>query len=252
MKTETRNAVLKSLVIVFGLVIIGLAIYLPLKLTGTLNKITSAEELRNIINSSGLYSYLLFFVIQFLQTTFLPIPAIATTLVGTWLFGPWITFAISLVAVVLASLFIFFLGRKIGTKLAIWTFGEKTTQKWQSKLEKGKFVFFLMMLFPIFPDDILCLVVGATTSMTYRFFITTNLITRPISIFSTCFFGSGMIIPFAGWGIPVWIVLGCLMIISFYLSIKFEPQIENFINNFSKKLSKKQKNKETDAKEINL
>lgn len=252
MKTETRNKILKTLVIVTLLVVVFLAIYLPLKLTGALDKINSADDLKQIILSGGAFSYLIFCGIQFLQTVILPIPAIVTTLAGTYVFGPWITFALSLVSVFCASLFSFFLGRKVGTKLAIWVVGTETTKKWQTKLEKGKYVFFLMMLFPIFPDDILCLVVGATTSMTYKFFITTNLITRPISIATTCFFGSGLVIPFSGWGIPVWIVLVGLLAVLFCLSIKFQPQIENFIEKISKNLSKNENKHTTQSKEEKL
>ena len=100
--------------------------------------------------------------------------------------------------------------------------------------------FFLMMLFPLFPDDILCLVVGAT-GMSYKFFLITNIITRPIGIISTCFLGSGHLIPFSGWGIPVWIMLIVVGAILFYLSFKFQPQIENFVLSLAEKITKKGK-----------
>lgn len=244
MKKETKNRIFKILIVIFVCVAICLAIYLPLKLTGTLDKISSAEELKEIIQNSGWLGYFIFFLIQFLQVTVIPIPAVVTTLAGVYVFGPWITFALSFASIFLASLVSFFLGRKLGTKVAYWIVGEETTKKWQAKFEKGKYTFFLMMLLPFFPDDILCLVVGATTSISYTFFIMTNLITRPIALAVICFFGSGQIIPFSGWGIPVWIVLILLAIILFILSIKFEPQIEAFINKLASKLSKKEKKRE--------
>lgn len=247
MEKQTKAKISKIIVVVSILALIALVIYLPLKLTGTLDKISSAQELKDIILSGGAFSYIIFCLIQFLQTTILPIPAIITTLAGVYVFGPWIAFWLSIVSVLLGSLFSFFLGRTLGTKIAYWIAGEESTKKWQQKLEKGKYVFFLMMLFPLFPDDILCLVVGATTSMTYRFFITTNLITRPIAIASTCFFGSGLIIPFSGWGIPVWIVLIALMAVLFFVSIKYESQIENLINKLALRLSKKEKSKKVDT-----
>lgn len=247
MEKQTKAKISKIIIVISILVCIALAIYLPLKLTGALDKISSAQELKDIILSGGAFSYIIFCLIQFLQTTILPIPAIVTTLAGVYVFGPWIAFWLSIVSVLLGSLFSFFLGRTLGTKIAYWIAGEESTKKWQQKLEKGKYVFFLMMLFPLFPDDILCLVVGATTSMTYRFFIITNLITRPIAIASTCFFGSGLIIPFSGWGIPVWIVLIILMAGLFFVSIKYESQIENFINKLASRLSKKEKSKKENA-----
>ena len=240
MKKETKIKILKICIVILIIVAIFLAIYLPLKLTGTLDKIDSAEKLKEIILQSGGYGYVIFFLIQFVQVSFLPIPAMVTTVAGTLVFGPWITSLISIVAVILASLFSFFLGKKLGRRAVVWIAGEKETKKWEEKLARGKYVFFLMMLFPLFPDDILCLVVGAT-GMSYKFFLITNIITRPIGIITTCFLGSGHLIPFSGWGIPVWIVLIIVGAILFYLSFKFQPQIENFVLSLAEKITKKGK-----------
>lgn len=251
MKKETKTKIIKTAIVLGVIALIFLAIFLPLKLTGALDKITSAEELRDLIQSGGVWSYLIFFVIQFLQVTFLPIPAAATTLAGMLAFeNGWIVFGISFVAVMLASVFSFFLGRKVGKKLVVWVAGEKDYQKWAEKLGKGKFVFFLMMLFPVFPDDILCMVVG-TTNMTWRFFIITNLITRPIGIASTCFLGSG-IIPFAGWWIALWVVLAIACILLFVLSYKFQPQIEAFILKLAKKFERKKAKADSSADVIEV
>lgn len=240
MKKETKIKILKICIVILIIVAIFLAIYLPLKLTGTLDKIDSAEKLKEIILQSGGYGYVIFFLIQFVQVSFLPIPAMVTTIAGTLVFGPWIASLISIVAVILASLFSFFLGKKLGRRAVVWIAGEKETKKWEEKLARGKYVFFLMMLFPLFPDDILCLVVGAT-GMSYKFFLITNIITRPIGIITTCFLGSGHLIPFSGWGIPVWIVLIIVGAILFYLSFKFQPQIENFVLSLAEKITKKSK-----------
>lgn len=237
MKKQTKTKILRSLVVLGVLALIVLAIFLPLYFTGTLEKIKSVEQLQQFILSGGIWSYAIFFVIQFLQVTFLPIPAAVTTVAGSLVFGPWITCGISFLAVMLASVFSFFLGRKIGSKLVIWIAGEEDYLKWAEKLGKGKYVFFLMMLFPVFPDDILCMIVG-TTNMTWKFFIVTNIITRPIGIFCTCFLSSG-IIPFTGWWIALWVVLGIACLALFILSYKFQPQIENFILKLSRKFERK-------------
>ena len=237
MKQETKIKLIKLSIIIGIFIIIALAIYLPLQLSGALSKISNADDLKQIILDGGIYSYLIFFAIQFLQVVLLPIPAFATTVAGTLVFGPWVASIISLISVISASIFAFFIGRKFGRKLVVWIVGEEDTNRWGNKLEKGKYVFFLMMLFPIFPDDILCLVVGATTTLSYKFFIITNIITRPIAIFCTAFLGSGHLIPFSGWGIPVWIILLILGTIAFYISIKYQAKIESFINKLSTKLS---------------
>lgn len=235
-KEEKKAKAIKLSIILLIFAILCLAIYLPLQLSGTLHKIDSAEKLQQVILSGGAYSYLIFFAFQFLQTTILPIPAVVTTVAGTLVFGPWITFAISLLAVLSGSLFAYFLGKKLGRKLIIWVIGKKSALKWEEKLSKGKYVYFLMMLFPFFPDDILCIVAGAI-NLNFRFFLISNLIARPIVIASTCFFGSGQIIPFHSWGIIVWIILIIIGIIMFYMSWRYSKQIENFVERLGQKLS---------------
>jgi len=241
MKKKIKIKIYKSLIVTFVLVLLLLAVFLPLYFSGVLAKIRNAEELKKIIISGGMWSYLIFFIIQFLQVTFLPIPAAVTTVAGTLVFGLWITLIISFIAVLLASLFSFFIGKKFGSKVIIWMVGNKDYEKWAEKLGRGKYVFFLMMLFPVFPDDILCLVAG-TTKMTWRFFIITNLITRPIGIFCTCFLSSG-IIPFYGWWILLWGVLLVLCLALFVLAYKYQEKIESFIFMQSKKLENGEKNK---------
>ena len=254
MKKLSSNAkikIWKTLLIVFLLIAIILAIYLPLKLTGTLAKIDSPEKLKEVILSFGGYSYCIFFIIQFLQTTILPIPAAVTTVAGTLIFGIWPTFALSFVAIMLGSLVAFLLGKKVGRKIVVWIAGEKEALKWEEKMQKGKFVFFLMMLLPLFPDDILCIVVG-TTNMSFKFFFITNLITRPIGILLTCFLGSGTLIPFSGWGIPVWIILALIVLVMFYLSIRYQQQIENFVVKLGQKMGIKSKKKAIQTENENI
>ena len=132
----------------------------------------------------------------------------------------------------LGSAFAFLLGRNFGKKLIVFMVGEETYHKWTKVLTDAKYAFFVMMLMPIFPDDILCLVAGVT-DMTWTFFAVTILLTRPIGIFMTCYLGSGDIIPFSGWGLAVWAVFGAFVVTIVVLSLKYGSQIENF---FRKKL----------------
>lgn len=237
LKTTTKQKIIRGLITTVGFFSIFIIIFLILYFTGTLNKIDSVEDLKEIILQGGVWSHVIFVILQFLQVTFIPLPAAITTIAGALVFGPWITLALSLVAVMAGSIFAFWLGRKFGTKLIVWIAGEEDAKKWNKKLSQGKYLFFLMLLFPGFPDDILCMVVGATP-MSYKFFIVSNLLTRPIIFAAIVFLGSGSIIPFTGWGIPVWIVLVLLAAFSFYASIKYEKRIETFLIDKSKKLKK--------------
>ncbi len=240
MKSNSKWAILLRLLItVLIIALFALGIFLLLKNSGILDKIDDIEDLKTTIRDYGSLSFLVLFIIQFLQTTIVPIPSFITTIAGVLVFGAWTCFIISCLAILAGSIFSFFMGRYLGKGLVRWIVG-KDYDNLEEKLSKGKYVFFLMMLFPIFPDDLLCLIAGVT-NMSFKFFFITNIITRPLSILCLCFLGSGTLIPFSGWGIPVWIVLIIGIAILMVLSVKYQEKIETYIVNLSKKISKNKK-----------
>ena len=202
--------------------------------TGAWEKINSVEKIRSVVESGGIFSFLVFIIFQILQTTILQMPAIIVTLVGVLVFGQWKAFVLSYIAVLIGSVIMFWVGRKCGRKFLHWMCGENTSEKWINTMSHGKYLFFLMMLFPIFPDDILCVVAGVT-NMSFSFFIWTNIIARGIAIACIVFFGSGAIIPYHGWGLLVWLIIFGLMALLFYLSIKFKDRIDNLVKKIVKK-----------------
>ena len=98
-----------------------------------------------------------------------------------------------------------------------------------------------MMVFPMFPDDILCVIAGMT-NMSFSFFFWTNMLARGIGIACTVFFGSGAIIPFHGWGLIVWAVIIIVIALLFYLSVRFKDKIDDMLNGIIHKNKKKNKN----------
>ena len=236
---ETKKGkIIRFFAVILFFAVLILAVYIPLKLTGITDKLNSLEDIKNFILSGGNYSLIIFVIIQFLQVTVLPIPAFLSTLAGALIFGPLTTLILSFVAIFLGSLFAFFLGRKFGKKILIWICGKDDANKWTKKLTNGKYAFFLMMLFPAFPDDILCIAAGVT-NMSLRFFTITNLITRPIGIFCICYLGSGKLLPYSGYYLIIWALIYAFLIILFILSIKKQTEIEKFVDKLSQKFSKR-------------
>lgn len=237
-----KGKFLRTIIVILITSIIILGVYFALKYTGLLKKFNNLEDIKQFILSGGNFSLVIFLLIQFLQVTFLPIPAFLTTVAGALIFGPWKAFFLSMFSIILGSIFAFWLGRKFGKKILYWIAGKEDAEKWIKKLTNGKYAFFLMMLFPAFPDDILCIAAGVT-NMSFNFFLITNLITRPIGIICICFIGSGTLIPYHGWGLIVWAILIVLLVILFIFSIKYQAKIENFVDNLSKKIKFKSKTK---------
>lgn len=227
-KLTTKKKIIRSSIVIAVLIAVCVLAYFILVWTGAWESINSVDKIRELILSMGFWGRFTFVLLQFLQVTFLPIPSTISTLAGVLIYGPLQTALLSLSGIILGSLFAFFLGRQFGRKLVSFMVGEQTCEKWVKFLTNAKYSFFIMMILPIFPDDVLCLVAGLT-KMSWTFFTVTNLIARPAGIFMTCYLGSGQLIPYHGWGLAVWAVIVVVVGVLLVLSFKYRQQIENFL-----------------------
>ena len=199
--------------------------YIALDISGTLQSLTNMELIKNFILSTGFWGMAVFVGVQIIQVVFLPLPSIVLNLVGVALYGPTVAFLLSSLGVFLGSVAAFALGRIFGKKLVEWIAGKDKAIEYRRLLShKGKYMLILMLLFPFFPDDILCMVAGITT-MSWKFFIIAVLLTRPITIAVMCYMGTGDIIPFTGWGIAAWIAIAIAFMLLFYLLNKYKNQL---------------------------
>ncbi|MFR1564991.1 MAG: TVP38/TMEM64 family protein [Christensenellales bacterium] len=214
---NVTSSIYKLLMLINAAALIVVAVYIIFYETGTLDKITNTDELREFVKKSGSWGIVVLFMLTLLQVVVLPIPSAVTILLGVFLYGPTVSFIVSTVGTVVGSILCFIIGKFFGYKVVAWIIGDEKAKKYSELLrEKGKIPFIVMMLFPFFPDDILCMVAGLT-KMTFKFFIISICLTRPIMIAFFSYFGTGEIIPFKGWGIPVWIGLFALAVFLLYL-----------------------------------
>lgn len=145
-----------------------------------------------ITSSKGWVVYLVIWFIMFLQTTILNIPAYvvlsASVSVGIT------TLSVAYIAVVLSAyiagcLLAYWIGYKFGKRAVKWCAGsEEDYDKWTKVLnKKGKWWYFISVVFPLFPDDILCLVAGAVR-FNFPFYILSNIIGRGIGLVTMLLF----------------------------------------------------------------
>ena len=200
-------------------------VYFVLVWIGLWEKLNSVEKMRNFILDLGFWGRITFVFLQFLQVTFVPIPSTILTIAGSIIYGPLQGGLLSMSGILLGSVLAFLLGRVFGRRLVTFMVGKQTCEKWVRFLSKARYTFFFMMLLPMFPDDVLCLVAGVT-SMSWAFFVITNLLTRPIGIFLTSYLGSGQIIPYHGWGLVVWAIILVAVGILMWLVTKYDDRIE--------------------------
>lgn len=194
------------------------------------------QKLIEIIKSFGIWGYLVYFIIQVLQVVVLPLPAAVCYIPGSLIWGPLTATLIASAGVITGSVIAYLLGKFCGKPVVIWIVGRETTEKYTSILsKKGKVLFLIMQILPFFPDDIICIIAGLT-SMNFIFFTATIVLVRPVIIATYCYLGSGTIIPFSGWGIPVWIAIFAVCITLAVLSFKYQDRIEDWlVNKFKRK-----------------
>ena len=142
-----------------------------------------------ISGSSGWLAYLFVWLIMFLQVTILNIPAYSVLAACTSIGMK--TLDIVFISVVLSAYMVgcilaYWLGRWFGKRAVKWCAGsEEDYDKWSSVLNsKGKIWYFLTVLFPFFPDDILCLVAGAV-KFNFGLYTIINFVGRGIGLVTT-------------------------------------------------------------------
>ena len=237
MEMSLKKKIFHILIVVLGLIVIlGLG-YFILNITGLWEKLNSVDKLQTLILELGFWGRFTFVFLQFLQVTFIPIPSPILIIAGSLIYGPFEAGLLSIAGILLGSALAFFLGRVFGKKLVVFMVGSEMEKKWRTFLTNCKYTFALMMILPFFPDDVLCMVAGLT-EMSWTFFMITQFITRPISIFLVSYLSSGELIPYHGWGLVVWAIIIVLSITFLYLSSKYHEKIEEYLKKISKNLKK--------------
>lgn len=228
--TEILNHKWRKLATAISIIVICVvALFVAFYYTGLLSHFSSLEEARSWFESFGAWAWIIYFLIQVAQVVILPIPAQITTIAGVLIFGAWKAFLISAIAIILASYLCFGIGRWVGVKVAYKIASKETVDKYRNLLtKKSRLLLPIMFIFPAFPDDLLCFIAG-TTKMTWRYFMIITLLTRLVGVACICWLGSGELIPFSGWGIPIWIAIGILMAFAVFFLIKYQEQIEDWI-----------------------
>lgn len=213
-----------SLVVAVLTVVIAAA-YTVYVSTGLGERFTDFDALKSFIVDSGYWGYAVFIGLTVFQVVVLPLPQAVTVLLGVAIYGATVSFILSVIGTIIGSLISFALGKIFGRRICDWMFGKENTQKYAEILgEKGRFLFIIMLLFPAFPDDMLCMIAGIT-NMSYAYFTVVCVLTRPVMIGLTAYLGSG-VIPFEGWGIPVWVAIACLLFVTFILVSGIKTRIE--------------------------
>jgi uncharacterized membrane protein YdjX (TVP38/TMEM64 family) len=142
--------------------------------------------LERVVESAGVWSWISLGLIQFLQVVIIPIPATFITLLSLKMYpnDVYLLFFITLGVILSGVIVTYLIGRKWGKKAVIWCAGsEEEYNKWLSvlKSKKTNTIYLATIIFPIFPDDVMCLIAGSI-KMNFWWYLTANLIGRAIGL----------------------------------------------------------------------
>ncbi len=165
--------------------IVATAIMFACEIVFSINAVN--DFFKNLItNSNGIAFYAILFAIMFLQVTILNIPAYvilsASVSIGINCLS-WQYLLTVICAYMLGCILAYWLGRWFGAKAVRWCAGsEEDFTKWCNAINsKGKWWYFATVIFPLFPDDLLCLVAGSV-KFNFAFYCFANLIGRSVGL----------------------------------------------------------------------
>jgi len=172
--SEGRDALLKKRTsrlinistVVFLIITLGICIY------GIASGIFfDREKLTDVINAAGIWAPVVFLILHIAQILVPIIPGGVTLAVGVIAFGPWEGFIYNYAGIVIGSFMSFFLARHYGRTFVKELASRKDWTKYEKWIESEKFdiIFAAAILFPAFPDDLLCMIAGLTKMKIKRF-----------------------------------------------------------------------------------
>lgn len=245
MKKEQILKLLKMGIIIFAIILVFETLFSIKPVTDALQ--VFFEQMAGI-------GYLIFFIMQFLQVCFIPVPSYFITLAGikiyqdtvgcVYIFNQQINFlmfGITLLAYMTGVVVAYFIGLKWGKKAVLWAAGsEEDYDKWCAVFKKKRslIIYFLTVLFPIFPDDILCYIAGSI-KMNFAWYFFSNFVGRAIGLFSFVFAFGGTN------GLIELIVLGAVFVglIVAYFIVKDKIKKDKIMGDNMKITSKQLRNK---------
>ena len=205
---------------------------------GWFERIGSVEELRALIDEAGAFAGIVFFLLQMLTVIVAPIPSNVTMMAGALALGFWSSLLLGIAAIWAGSMIMFLLSRRLGQRAVQGFIDRSVMEKYLPLIEEKQDMFlFLTLLFPFFPDDMLCILAGLTSIPMGRF-AAIMLLARPWGLIFAALLGSGMLsLPPWGWAVLT-LVLGAVFVLAMRYSRQIEDRLFALVSRLSRRREK--------------
>lgn len=204
----------EQIVRILKVCLIATAIMLGFEILFSFDVIT--DWFSGLVVGAGNWVWLILWVLMFLQVTVLNLPAYvilsACVSIGINTIG-WEFILITISAYMCGCLLAYWLGWKFGKRAVKWCAGsEEDYNKWCDVLnKKGKIWYLLTVLFPFFPDDMICIVCGSVR-FNFWFYLFANLIGRTIGLVTMLY--TLLLIGKIGGGFPFMIIVWAVALVA--------------------------------------
>ena len=155
---------------------------------------------RQYIKLFGYFGPLFFILLQAFQVVVTPLSHYTVGAIGGYLYGPYWGGTLNYIGRVIGHIIAFTLARKYGRRWILKWVGQDTLTKYDrifsgetntKKMTIQHFILFLIYFLPLFPDDEISYLVGAS-NMSTKPFVLANLFGHLGGAFSLAYIGSGI------------------------------------------------------------
>ncbi len=130
-----------------------------------------SEQFYAWLDSLGVWAPLFLIGLITLEVIIAPLPGGWLTIASGYLFGPWMGFAVSYIGMVLGSMVAFELARRLGQPFVKRLVKPDNYERYGEKLQSSQWGIILLYMIPLFPVDIISLLLGITSIHRKRFWI---------------------------------------------------------------------------------
>ena len=225
--------VLRIVLIVLALAAAAAACGYALWRSGWLERLGSVGELRELIAATGIWGGLVYFLMQMMTVIVAPIPSNVTMMAGALALGFFKAMVLGVLAVLTGSVIVFLAARRLGRRAVQRIVDNSVMEKYLPVIEEKQDTFlFLTLLFPFFPDDIICILAGLT-SISLRRFVCIMALARQWGLVFAALLGSG------AFTMPMWAwaALGVPMLAIFVVAMRYGDRIESWLFEKFRKIS---------------
>lgn len=134
-----------------------------------------SEEFYAWLESLGIWAPVFMIGLMTVEVVIAPLPGGWLTIATGYLFGPWLGFLISYIGMSLGSIIAFELARHLGQPFVRRLVKPEQFQAYGEKLHASQWGIFLLYVIPLFPVDIVSLLLGLSGIKRQRFWLLMSL-----------------------------------------------------------------------------